>query len=556
MEALSKGGKMKYALTVALMLSFCFGLITESFRYQSTAFLWEDDYDLLFDPARIPEISGARLWTGLSNFVSGDEEIFNEYNLPFFYIGGSGYKGTMFGALVYNRSLINEALSTGLYGPEEEMLYGDGAVTNTSWTLDPTNGDTLAENTTTQTASAYDKANTGDVYIGLAKKADDWRFGLGYMRQDSTRTITDPYENFTTDEFYRDYEEDTIGYLASDTSMGDHVFKTKYQDFIFSAWLDRDNYAVGFQGVYGMTDMGEDAVINCDYVQYDSYTSPNTDYMTNTCIDSIMTKQGGTNIALDLKLFYNYNDDAEGRYYFGYFTNSQEYDDGAMEWFYDASYQDVGGDEEYYDTMTTVTYWEGGTSRSGFRIGTDHLWDINEMFKFGLGIAFVLGSVSGDDMIKTSAYRNVDATYYDDTLFGRTTVTSGDAWLFTTDGSYKRITVPVGVEFSTFRNKLDLRLGAKHNIQYNDVTTTTELYSYDFPTTYIEYGDGTDTTIVDYTPIDDDYWEETDNSTMSHTDFYYGIGWHVNDNFTIDLMNFADLDEMHEWRLSATLKFD
>ena len=181
---------------------------------------------------------------------------------------------------------------------------------------------------------------------------------------------------------------------------------------------------------------------------------------------------------------------------------------------------------------------------------------LTHKFKFGLGIAFVLGSVSGDDMMKTNAYRNVDATYYDDTLFGRTTMTSGDAWLFTTDGSYKRITVPVGVEFSTFRNKLDLRLGAKHNIQYNDVTTTTELYSYDFPTTYIEYGDGTDSTIVDYTPIDDDYWEETDNSTMSHTDFYYGIGWHVNDNFTIDLMNFADLDEMHEWRLSATVKFD
>ena len=47
---------MKYALTIAIMLSLSFGLVTESFRYQSTAQLWEDDYDLLFDPARIPEI--------------------------------------------------------------------------------------------------------------------------------------------------------------------------------------------------------------------------------------------------------------------------------------------------------------------------------------------------------------------------------------------------------------------------------------------------------------------------------------------------------------------
>ncbi len=547
---------MKYALTVALMLSFCFGLITESFRYQSTAFLWEDDYDLLFDPARIPEISGARLWTGLSNFVSGDEEIFNEYSLPFFYIGGSGYKGTTFGALVYDRSIIKDALPTGLYGPDEEMLLGDAAVTSTSWILDPTNGDTLAENTTTQTASAYDKSNTGDAYIALAKQADEWRFGLGYMRLKSTRTYTDPTENFTTDGFWRDYEADTLGFLSSDTSIGDHVFSNDHNDLTFSAWLDRDDYAVGFQGVYGWTKMGEDAAINDDYVEYDHAEFMSTDFFISSTIDSIMTTQSGTNIGLDLKLFYNYNDNAEGRYFFGYFTSSQEYDDDAMEWFYDASQEDIGGDEDYYDTMTTVTYWEGGTSRSGFRIGTDHYWDINNVCKFAIGLRFVLGSVSGDDMIKTNEYRNVSATYDDDTLSYRTTATSGDAWLFTTDGSYKTITVPVGVEFNTFNNKLDLRLGVKHNIQYNDVTTTTELYSYDFPTTTIEDPGGTDTTIVDYTPIDDDYWEDTDNSTMSHTDYYYGIGWHINDNFTIDLMNFADLDAMHEWRLSATIKFD
>jgi len=53
---------MKYALVFLIMLSLSFGLVTESFRYQSTAGLFEDDYDLLFDPARIPEIGGARAW--------------------------------------------------------------------------------------------------------------------------------------------------------------------------------------------------------------------------------------------------------------------------------------------------------------------------------------------------------------------------------------------------------------------------------------------------------------------------------------------------------------
>jgi len=104
--------------------------------------------------------------------------------------------------------------------------------------------------------------------------------------------------------------------------------------------------------------------------------------------------------------------------------------------------------------------------------------------------------------------------------------------------------------------KLALRLGAVHTLDYHDITTTKALYDYQFPTTYIEYGDGTDTTLVDYSDIDEDMWEETDNSTYANTCYYYGIGWHVNNNLTIDLMNFNALDDLSEWRLSATLKLD
>jgi hypothetical protein len=71
-----------------VVASLSFGLVTESFRYQSTAGLFQDDYDLLFDPARIPEISGARLWTSLSNFVTGDEELFSGGSEPYIIIGG------------------------------------------------------------------------------------------------------------------------------------------------------------------------------------------------------------------------------------------------------------------------------------------------------------------------------------------------------------------------------------------------------------------------------------------------------------------------------------
>jgi len=108
---------MKYAITIALMLSLSFGLITESFRYQSTARLWEDDYDLLFDPARIPEIEGSRLWTSLSNFVTGSEELFSNGSVPYFLIGGTKNFGNYYPGLVLDLTSDKDALDTGLDVP-------------------------------------------------------------------------------------------------------------------------------------------------------------------------------------------------------------------------------------------------------------------------------------------------------------------------------------------------------------------------------------------------------------------------------------------------------
>jgi hypothetical protein len=547
---------MKYALTVALLLSLSFGLVTESFRYQSTAFLWEDDYDLLFDPARIPEIDGVRLWTGLSNFVTGDEEIFADSGVPFFYIGGSGYRGDYYGGLVYDRSVIKDALPTGLYDPNENPIYGDANVMTTEWDFDPTTGDTLNRDVTTQTASAYDKINTGDAYVAIAKEMDDLRIGLGYMRLNSKRTWTSPYENFTYEYFEEDYAADTLGYWEYEVFEGDRVFTNNENDIIFSAWMDRDNYALGLQAVYGWLSMGEDGVINGSYEEYQHPEYQATDFYLATSIDSIMTKMSGTNLGINLKLFYDYNDDAQGRYFIGYFTHSEDYGDDAMEWMFDASHEnDEFYNADYYDTTASATYYEGGMSWSGFRIGTHQLYNINDVFNFGIGIMFTLGSVSSDTMIETDSSMDVSATYDADTLTYKVTSMSSEAWFTSIDGSYKMIEIPVGAEFM-ISNKLALRLGAVHTLNYNDVTTTRGLYDYQFPTTYIEDPGGTDTTIVDYSDIDENAWEETDNSTSANTDYYYGIGWHVNDNLTIDLMNFNSLDNLSNWRLSATLRLD
>ena len=49
--------------------------------------------------------------------------------------------------------------------------------------------------------------------------------------------------------------------------------------------------------------------------------------------------------------------------------------------------------------------------------------------------------------------------------------------------------------------------------------------------------------------------KETNKENTPQTDYFYGIGWKVNDNLQIDLMGFSELTKLDNWRLSATLKF-
>ncbi len=68
-------------------------------------------------------------------------------------------------------------------------------------------------------------------------------------------------------------------------------------------------------------------------------------------------------------------------------------------------------------------------------------------------------------------------------------------------------------------------------------------------------GNDSITTFIDPEYIDEG-WQTTDKSTVSSTNYVYGIGWHVNDNLQIDLMHFDEITRLTNWKLSATLRFD
>ncbi len=542
---------MRYALAVTLMLTMCFGLVTESFRYQSTARLWEDDYDLIFDPARIPQIEGSRMWTGLSNFVTGGEELFSNSSAPFFYIGGTKNFGSLYPAGVYDRRSSKIPMETGL-----DDILGEGVIENTDWQFDE-NGNPVARTFERETAEAYNAYTNSDFYVAVGTMMNDLRFGLGYMKRDNKITYTTPGNNNTYDYFVEDIENDEIQYEEMASSDGDDIYTMNESDIIFSGWMDKENYSVGLQAEYAMLDSSREAIIFGYDNAYDYF--PETTDESNF-EDSLNLPMSGSRISGELKCFYDWNEYAQGRFYVSYFTQSLDYGDDAMDLEYDDSYSMDASDVQEWDYSWTYTYYDGSESRSGFRVGTKQLFEINDRFRFGMGLFFGSTSYSVDSMVMQDTmhtiymYDDGDTVTNDPDDFTETHWWS-ETWAMDVDGSVTTWMIPVGVEFN-ISDPIVFRMGAEHTLAYRDFTTTRNLVDYQLPMVMYEYGDGTDTTYIEDNTLTQEDVTVMDKSTSSMTNYYYGLGWRVNDNLQIDIMGFSDLTDLANWRLSATFLFD
>lgn len=548
---------MRYALAIALMLSLSFGLITESFRYQSTARLFEDDYDLLFDPARIPEIEGSRLWTSLSNFVTGGEEMFINGSQPYILIGGMTNLNNYYPGAVYDRRSSKIAEYTGLDDPFGNEMYGEGEITIIDWDDLDGNGVYDYRTQSTETRSAYDAIQDNNFYVGLGSKMNNLRIGLGFMRNSYQSTLTDPNNNFTWDYEEEDLNTNSLTIRETADFGGDNIYKLGENDIIFSIWSDRQNMSIGFTAEYDMISWTDEALILGDSALWTDPSDTTVDYTTAHIEDSTFLPQSGSNIALELKSFYNYNANAQGRFYMRFFMRSHSYDSDAMEYFFKAR-EDIYADF-LWDTTTTVKYYEGEGNSKGIRAGTKQLFSISERLKFGIGFFFSMSSIfdstmTRDTTVEVEVYDDNDGISNDPDDYVET-IWSSEVWTITTTGSVNSFAVPVGVEFYLAK-PLVFRLGAQHTLSYNDFTTVTNLDDYEPERTRLVLGDGTTTeTMIDPDPMPVGS-EEIDTYTLPVTNYYYGLGWQVTKNLQIDLMGFNELTDLSNWRLSAMLKFD
>jgi hypothetical protein len=204
----------------------------------------------------------------------------------------------------------------------------------------------------------------------------------------------------------------------------------------------------------------------------------------------------------------------------------------------------------------TVTHnYFGDNNYDEISLTTQHFFKVSDRFDLAFGLGFSNESFTEElnDSLISYQYRAFNdgdtLADRDDTTF---VTTRTEHWQTKTTGVYRTVSLPVGLEFKLF-NPLKLRLGARHTIRFPDVTTVDDLKAFLPAKTKVTLGDGTSYETM--APQTRRPSTSTEKETIHETHYYYGLGWNATDNLQFDLMNFARLNDLTNWKLSVTFKF-
>ncbi len=548
---------MRYALIGLVLCSMALAYMPGSFRWQSTAGLWEDDYDLLFEPARIPLIDGNRVYTNLSNFVSNQEEQFGTQTRNFFLVGGSSNLTTpLYPGIVFDKFCHKTPLFTGLVGRNNDSLFGKGRLFYTELKDLDSNGTYDYKRVDVTEAEAWNQGDNLDCYGGLGFRTGSLRLGFGCAHTESSRKYVDPGYCYT---FHRTDSSLITGlptFLQSDSLEGFDRSSLSRTRFLLGGWYDLDYLSVGLNGGYAL--VSENTGHNHRGMTFEDRSPANpaiVDYVETQFTDTTNTPYQGYQASLSTAAFYCPRAEIESRFYVRLYTQSLGVAEagGGLE----ANHIDSvchPGTATGYDSCFHRYY--GQRASQGMEFRTNQLFTLSDKFLLGFGAGF--GTRSWEDsLVDTTGYLSFFSYDNGDTISGRedyqTTVRSSDEWLNRTTGRANILTLPVGFEYRILY-PLALRLGAVHRITWRDVTSIEELVASSPRHTRIEYGDGTFSEFVGEARQEAGK-SETVNTTTHSTEFSYGIGYCPIDNLQIDIMGFSRLTNLANWALSVTLKF-
>jgi hypothetical protein len=200
--------------------------------------------------------------------------------------------------------------------------------------------------------------------------------------------------------------------------------------------------------------------------------------------------------------------------------------------------------------------YDGAAGTTAADLGVRRLYHVGARFDFGFGLG--VGFSQNTDSLLDASHQTEVVTYDDgDSTPTRadyvTTVTSAESWLRRTTGLRATFTLPVGLEFRVVP-PVALRLGALASLFWDDATTTSQLLSFAPRKTRTVYGDGSFAESVEEVQRSPS-GSETRQALSQTVDLTYGAGFRPVENLQIDLMGFANLTNLVNWRLSATLRF-
>jgi len=548
---------MRYLVLFVALCGLAVAYVPSSFRSQSTAGLWTDDYDLLFEPARIPLINGTRVYTALSNLVSGTEEQMGNNRDNYFLFGGStSLAAPIYPGLLFDRYASHDPLTTGLTNSAGDELLGEGRVIHTELLDLDSNGTYDYKREDITSAEAWDENETTDGYLGVGFKSGNLRLGAAFAPSIYSSQSVDSAHNHTYDRRDSSLVDRMLTYRETDTSAGFDRSRLTQNNIIVNGWYDFSALRVGLLGSFAPLSSDE----SHDYRGWSSIDrSPSNpaivDFSRQQMFDTSEIPYAGNRMGGMASVFYVPKPEIESRFYLRAYTQSLTVgaDGGGLE---AGQIDSVCHPGTASGSDTTLHKYRGQEKRQGIAVSTKQLFTVTPRFRLGLGLGFATDAWQ-DSLEDSTAQRNHYAFDNGDSISGhedfQSTTTFAEERLTRTTGTDRVLTAPVGVEFK-LAEPLALRLGASPTMTWTDETTVEELTASSPQYTHTIYGDSTFSDQLGDAQQNPGSRESRKTVTYS-TGLTYGIGYSPMENLQIDLMTFARVTDLRYWRLSVTFKF-
>lgn len=547
---------MRQGIILVALYGLAVAFVPGSFRLQSTAGVWPDDYDLLFEPARIPLAEGSRVYSGLSNLVTGSEEQFGAAKSNFFFVGGStNLTGPFYPGLLFDRWATKTPLFTGLVS-EGDSLFGEGQLINQQLFDRDTNGTYDYQILETESARAHEEQTESDYHLGVGFRTGELRLGAAFTRHDLISAMTAPWCNYRYQRRDSNFVANRLVFVEQDTAVGRDEFSQSLNRFTLNGWYDLATVRFGLLGSFTLLNQQSSLRIDAqDWINRSPSDPTIIDYARESYQYRSLRPAAGNRIDGMLSLFYSPTEIIENRFMLIASTQSLKLatDAGGLDLAHADSVRYPGRDS----AADTVRFrYAGNYQSNSLELRTRHLFRISDRFRVGFGLGFTLGTAE-DSLVDSTATRTYFSHNNGDTIAGREDYrrvqTSSAMWQYRVTRSDNVLSAPIGLEFNIIE-PLVLRLGVDSRINWHSQTSTNQLLAVSPTLVRTDYGDGTFTETLGPAPTQPGTSETVNSTTYSNT-FAYGLGYSPVPNLQIDVMGFARLTDLTNWRLSVTLKF-